>query len=169
MKMVVLSLQINDMEKLMIKPTIIAICGKSAAGKDTLKYDLEEVLFRNSILINIILSDTTRPPRVNEIQGEDYNFIPEREFLANISKQRYIEYSRFRNWYYGTQKIAIQEDKVNIGVFNREGIKSLSQLSYNYNVIVVYLKINFKERMRRSCYREGRFRIEFLRRALTDF
>ena len=58
---------------------------------------------------------------------------------------------------------------MNIGIFNADGIKSLYELSFYYNVIVVYVKVKFFERTRRSYYREQGFKFEFLRRAFTDF
>ena len=50
---------------------IIALIGKSGAGKDTL---LKRVLAKHPEYNNLI-SYTTRPPRSNEVHGRDYYFI----------------------------------------------------------------------------------------------
>ena len=49
---------------------IFAICGKSAAGKDTLTNRVSKKL-----KIPKVISCTTRPKRKNEIDGVDYKFI----------------------------------------------------------------------------------------------
>ena len=94
--MVVLNLQISVGVKKMTKTTIIAICGKSAAGKDTLKRNLQAALIKEQVPVHLMVSDTTRPRRIDEANKVDYNFISQREFLNNIEEQKYIEYSCFR-------------------------------------------------------------------------
>jgi guanylate kinase len=53
----------------------IALIGKSGAGKDTVKKEL-----CNYIGVIPEVSYTTRPPRLNEIHGVDYNFVCEEKF-----------------------------------------------------------------------------------------
>ena len=54
------------------KIKVIAICGKSAAGKDTL---LQEILKLNRPDVHEIISCTTRPPREGEAHGKNYYFL----------------------------------------------------------------------------------------------
>lgn len=168
MMMVQLNLQINAMEREMNKPILIAICGKSAAGKDSLAKELTRVLLYHNVRCKRLISDTTRPRRINEVQDIDYHFITEYEFKHNIALERYIEFSYFHRWYYGINKFQIHPDVINVGVFNPIGIRQLDELQNLYNIIVVYIDMDFKERMRRSIARENKFRIEFLRRAFAD-
>ena len=49
-----------------------------------------------------------------------------------------LEYTKFNNWYYGTGVDSVREDKINIGVFNPTGIKTLLQLE-NVKVFPVYI------------------------------
>lgn len=44
-----------------------------------------------NIANRIIISDTTRPPRVYERDGIDYYFIPEKDFIRGINKNVYLE------------------------------------------------------------------------------
>jgi len=166
--MVQLNLQINAMEREMNKPILIAICGKSAAGKDSLAKELTRVLVYHDIPCKKLLSDTTRPRRINEVQDIDYHFITEYEFKHNIALERYIECSYFHRWYYGINKFQIDKDKINVGVFNPIGLRQLEELQHLYDIIVVYIDIPFKERLRRSINRENRFKLEFLRRGVND-
>jgi guanylate kinase len=44
-----------------------------------------------------IVSSTTRPPRVNEIDNKDYHFITNKEFLNKIIHNEMLEWTQFRN------------------------------------------------------------------------
>lgn len=152
----------------MSKPVIVAICGKSATGKDTLAKLLYNDLNRQGIAANLIISDTTRELRDNETKGVDYNFLDKITFLQKAINKEYLEYTKFRGWYYGTPKSAIKENKINIGVFNVQGLRSLLEYKKDYRIVVVYLEANLKTRLQRSHDREHKWKIEFFRRAWVD-
>lgn len=151
------------------KPLIVAICGKSAAGKDTLAKELTVELRNQGWKVNRLVSDTSRPPRAGEIADIDYHFISRKAFENNIQHNKYLEYSEFNGWYYGTEKTSLQENAINIGVFNAKGIQSLKQFQKMIDVVPVYIQVDFLERMRRSYNRENKFRLEYLKRAWRDF
>lgn len=153
----------------MTKPLIIAICGKSAAGKDTLMKMLYKTFQEKNTLAHIMISDTTRPKRINEQENVDYYFISNREFQRNIWNNQYLEYAEFRKWYYGTHRLEVDRSVINIGVFNPKGITNLAELQNEFTVLPVYLKVNFRERMLRSYNREEKFKFEYLRRAFVDW
>lgn len=69
--------------------------GKTSIVKNILK-EFPEIIFS--------ISATTRPKRNNEIDGVDYFFISEKEFLEKIEKDGFIEWERFYDYYYGTPK-----------------------------------------------------------------
>ena len=60
----------------MNKYKIIAICGKSASGKDTLLR-----MIMNNTALHEIVSCTTRPPREGEVNGKNYHHIIDPETL----------------------------------------------------------------------------------------
>lgn len=150
----------------MTKPVIVAICGKSASGKDT----LAKAFQKGGYGFTNIVSDTTRPPRQGEVDGINYNFIPPREFTKRMRQEEYLEFSEFRGWYYGTNKQSVS-GSVNIGVFNMDGIVSLLQFSRKdeYTIIPVYLKVNVFTRLCRSIKRERKISLEMIRRVLADW
>lgn len=151
-----------------LKPVIIAICGKSASGKDTLARWLVSMLKAIGMSVNVIINDTTRPPRIYEENGIDYNFLTETEFHNNINYNKYLEYSCFNNWFYGTDKEAIDPDSINVGIFNINGISNLAMHQNEYEILCVYLKCNLYSRIKRSIEREGCFKKEYIRRIFTD-
>ena len=148
------------------KTIIIAIVGKSASGKDTLKQKLIEYL-RGVYPVNKIITSTTRPPRKNEIDGEDYHFYwTKRQFFDNWL----LEWTKFKNWYYGTTHDAIWKYYVNIGVFN---LKSLRQLYASVGkeciIIPIYIEEKWTTRFVRMFHRDGGFRFEHIRRLFRDW
>lgn len=145
-----------------MKPVIIAICGAAASGKDTLLNALAPALGATKII-----SDTTRPPRVGEKNGINYNFITENEFDWRLVNGKYLEFSRFRGWLYGTSKDVVC-GKVNIGVFNMDGMLSLYQYKDMYEIIPIYLKIPVWTRIKRYINRDGKFTWECVRRLFAD-
>ena len=56
-----------------MKPIVIGICGKSAAGKDSTATRLVEEYKKIGIPAKKVISYTTRPPREGEIDGVDYH------------------------------------------------------------------------------------------------
>ncbi len=79
---------------------IFVISGPSGSGKNTV-YD---GLVAKSDKIAQTVSVTTRAPRDGEVDGRDYYFVTEEEFLDKISKDEFIEYVNYGKNYYGTLK-----------------------------------------------------------------
>ena len=84
---------------------------------------------------NMIVSDTTRPPRIYEENGLDYNFLSETEFHNKINYDKYLEYSYFNGWFYGTDYDTIDINSVNIGIFNIDGISSIAAHQDKYEML----------------------------------
>ncbi len=80
------------------KKLIIVISSPSGAGKSTIC----KQLLNDDPQLKISISDTTRPPRDNEINGRDYNFIEINEFERRIKNNEYIEYANVFGNYYGS-------------------------------------------------------------------
>src|SRR5690625_7765255 len=68
---------------------LFVIAGPSGSGKTSL---IAALLERHSGLA-LSVSDTTRPPRAGEIDGEHYHFIGDAEFRAGGDEGVYLEYA----------------------------------------------------------------------------
>ena len=131
-----------------MKPTIVAIIGPSASGKDTLMRQLY-IRFSMGTMIEqyphvyYIISTTTRPPRKNEINHQDYHFVSEELFDSLIKREALLEWTEFHGWKFGTDILAVSDkpDAINLGVSCPEAIKSL-QKHDEYNLIIIYLIVN---------------------------
>ena len=77
---------------------IVIISSPSGAGKTSICKKLLE--YDKNLRISI--SDTTRIPRDNEIDGTHYNFISKDKFLLKIKNNEYVEYAMVFGNYYGS-------------------------------------------------------------------
>lgn len=129
---------------------IIALCGKSGAGKDSLMMAIFSHLEK---YLNPIISHTTRPKREKEIADKSYHFVSEDEFLTLIDENKMLETTSFNNWYYGTSIDSLSDDKINIGVFNPDGIMSLLK-DDRIELEIYYITAKGKTRLIRQLNRE---------------
>lgn len=158
----------------MEKRNIIAICGPSCSGKDTLAQQLNKSCLKNQIPTHMVVPCTTRPARVGEQQDREYHFITPEDFYDKANNGDFLEYNGFRGWHYGTlrQDIVKNHEIVNIGIFNPKGMNKILYTAADANhdnLLIVNLKANTKTRLFRSINREHKIKFEYFRRALTDF
>jgi guanylate kinase len=132
------------------KYKVIAICGKSASGKDTLL----RTIMTNYPWLHRIINCTTRPPRENERDNIDYHFLSLDEFVKkSLVMNKMIEVTQFREWLYGTSIEDLVENEINIGVFSPSGINALLHRE-DIDLYVVQVEASAKVRLLRSLTRE---------------
>jgi guanylate kinase len=78
---------------------LFVVSAPSGAGKSTLCDAL-----RQTPNFVYSVSCTTRPPRAGEIEGEDYQFVTEKEFLSRVEAGEFLEHAKVHDHYYGTLK-----------------------------------------------------------------
>ena len=152
----------------MEKIKIIALFGEAGSGKDYIQNALIESTWDKRYFHKVI-SSTTRPPREGEKDGVDYHFIPSSaEFFNLDNMHKWIEFTSFRNWWYGTSIDHLSTEKINIGVFNIKGICSLLE-DEQIECLPIYIKTYPKIRLLRQLQRETNPDCdEIIRRYLTD-
>ena len=78
---------------------MFVISAPSGAGKTTLCDALRQTPdFVYSV------SCTTRLPRAGEIEGDDYHFLSEKDFLFRVDAGEFLEYANVHGRYYGTTR-----------------------------------------------------------------
>lgn len=147
-----------------LKIKVIALLGEAGSGKDSL---LQRVIASHPNYKELI-SHTTRPPREGEVEGKNYYYVTQKEFLDLIQNGQMLEYAQFNGWFYGTSISAFDKDKINIGVFNQAGIKTLLSRD-DIELKVFYIFADPAVRLIRQLTREKNPNInEILRRYKTD-
>jgi len=87
----------------------VIISGPTGTGKTTICKKLVEKI--DEFFYSI--SCTTRKKRENEIDGKDYYFITKEEFEKMIKEDKFLEYAKIYNEYYGTPKEPVFENLKN--------------------------------------------------------
>jgi len=83
--------------------TLMTITGETCAGKS---YLLDKLVENN--IVNKIVSCTTRPPRIGEIDGKDYYFLSKEDFQWGLDRGNFAEHVEFNGTHYGTTNDEIQ-------------------------------------------------------------
>tara|TARA_B100001123_G_scaffold339975_1_gene385184 strand:+ start:362 stop:994 length:633 start_codon:yes stop_codon:yes gene_type:complete len=79
---------------------MFVLSSPSGVGKTTLTKKLAE----NNSNFKISISHTTRKPRPNEVNEQDYYFVSETEFNSLVKKNSFFEYAKIFDHFYGTLK-----------------------------------------------------------------
>lgn len=76
---------------------IFIVSGPSGSGKSTITKKVRDLL-----QIPLSISATSRKARPGEVEGKDYYFLEEKNFLEKIENNEFFEYAKVHNNYYGT-------------------------------------------------------------------
>lgn len=145
---------------------IVALFGAAGAGKDAILAELTK-RYKDKLNLHEIVSCTTRPPRQGEIDGVNYYFISQEEFTNKTLNDEMLEATCFRDWWYGTPRTSLKEDKINVGVFNINGLECLEESKDD--ILPIYISATDKTRLIRQLTREENPDCdEILRRFQTD-
>lgn len=148
----------------MKKYKIIALIGEAGSGKDTILHSI----LKKGFNCHEIISCTTRSPREGEKEGVNYYYLTIEEFENKLLNDQMLEATVFNGWCYGTSYDSLDENKVNIGVFNPAGIETLAERE-DIDLRVFYIKVSNKERLLRQLNREKNPNTsEIIRRYLAD-
>ena len=117
---------------------MVIVSSPSGAGKTTL---VKKISSENSFSISI--SHTTRKPRSYELDGSHYFFVSNSEFKKLISNEKFLEYAKVFNNYYGSLKDTVI-DKLNKGeniIFDIDwqGTEQIKQKNLKYKIITVFI------------------------------
>ena len=77
---------------------LLFLTGPSGAGKTTLTHRL----MQEEPTLAFSVSHTTRKPRPNEVDGQDYHFVAEADFLERVERGEFAEWAEVHGHYYGT-------------------------------------------------------------------
>ena len=87
------------------QPLLIVISGPSGVGKDSLVQRME----RRGCPFYFVVTATDRPPRAEEVEGEDYFFVSTEEFERMIEEGELLEHAVVYGQYKGIPKQQVRE------------------------------------------------------------
>jgi guanylate kinase len=132
---------IHDGENIMV-----ILSSPSGVGKTTLTKKIQQKY--QSFKISV--SHTTRASRSNEIDGVDYYFVSYDEFKKSIKDNKFYEYAKIFENYYGTLKKNVDETIVKNDIIfdiDWQGTKQLSKFK-SLNLIKIFLITSNKEELK---------------------
>ena len=128
---------------------IIVLLGASGSGKSS----IENVLSKE-FGYDKIVSYTTRPQRVGETNGKDYNFIDHETFNEAVRKGLFAEYDEYsQDRFYGTLKSDYNKGN-KVVVLTPNGFRQLKK-TFGLDVYSVLVDANLGTRMKRYIDRCG--------------
>ena len=126
---------------------MVILSSPSGVGKTTITKKIQQ----KYPSFKISVSHTTRLPRSNEVNGIDYNFTSILEFKKLIKEDKFYEYAKIFDNYYGTLKKSVDDlFKTNDIIFDIDwqGSQQLSKFK-NLKLVKIFLTPPNKEELRK--------------------
>lgn len=140
---------------------LVVIVGGLASGKTTLAKYLEQ-----NHNYKRIVTYTTRPARLGEIEGVDYRFISDTTFQDLSRSGFFFETMQYQTaegvWWYGTSRESLEKKGKNVVVLSPKAAITLKD-----SALIVWLDTPLKLRMERALAR-GDNPLEIARRVIAD-
>ena len=132
---------------------LVVLSAPSGCGKDTVFKELKKI--RNDIVESV--SATTRKPREGEVNGVNYYFKTDDEFVQMINDGKLLEYARYNNCYYGTPvegvEKAIADGKICFLIIEVEGAQNIMKMIPD--CITIFLSPPSIDELRRRLYKRS--------------
>ena len=127
---------------------MLILVGPSASGKT----EVANILINKYQMVRMI-TYTTRPIRVGEVDGVSYHFVTKDEFIKLKENDEFVETVFYNDNYYGTRKSDVKNNK--IVILEPSGLNAFNQKMRN-EVVSFYLNTNEVERINRMIYRKDK-------------
>lgn len=146
---------------------MVVLSSPSGAGKTTITKKIQQKI--NSFKISV--SHTTRKPRLNEVDGIDYNFIDHKSFETKIKNNFFYEYAKIFDNYYGTSKIAVNDTIKNNDIIfdiDWQGNKQLSKFK-ELNLLKIFITTKSKKDLKKRLTSRNQDSIEEVNKRLNCY
>ena len=146
---------------------MVILSSPSGVGKTTLTKKIQQKY--QSFKISV--SHTTRSPRSNEVDGVDYYFVAHNDFQELIKKNKFYEYAKIFENYYGTLKENVDKTiETNDILFDIDwqGTKKLSKFK-ELNLIKIFLIADNKEELKKRLIKRNQNTDEEIEKRFNSF
>ena len=146
---------------------MVVLSSPSGVGKTTITKKVQQKY--QSFKLSV--SHTTRPPRSNEVNGVDYHFVSKKTFEDLIKNNKFYEYAKIFDNYYGTLKKSVDDIiKKNDIIFDIDwqGTKQLSKFK-NLNLLKIYLIPTSKQELKKRLINRNQNTAEEIERRFNSY
>ena len=146
---------------------LVILSSPSGVGKTTLTKKIQQKY--QSFKISV--SHTTRPPRSNEVDGVDYHFTTKKKFEELIKTNKFYEYAKIFENYYGTLKKDVDEIiKKNDILFDIDwqGTKQLSKFKH-LKLIKIFLITSNKQELKNRLLKRNQNTADEINKRFNSF
>lgn len=146
---------------------MVILSSPSGVGKTTLTKKIQQKY--QSFKISV--SHTTRAPRSNEVDGVDYNFVSKKKFEELIKENKFYEYAKIFENYYGTLKENVDKTIIKNDIIfdiDWQGTKQLSKFN-NLNLVKIFLLASDKNNLRKRLIKRNQNTLDEIEKRLKSF
>ena len=140
----------------------------SGAGKTTL---VKKISKNKNFLISI--SHTTRRPRPNEINGKDYYFTSKNNFQKLIKENKFLEYAKvFDNFYGSSKKLIISKlDKGKNIIFDIDwqGTRQIRNKKLKFKLITIFILPPSKNELFKRLVKREKKNMKTVKKRMREF
>lgn len=138
-----------------MKKKVVIFSAPSGSGKTT----VVKHLISKFPCLEFSISATSRQPRGSEVDGQDYYFLSEEQFLAKVAADDFVEYEQvYQGSYYGTLKSEVERiwSKGNIILFDVDVKGGVNLKKYfGDDALSVFIQAPSAEELRRRLEKRG--------------
>lgn len=98
-------INVSGEELVMRQGLLFVFSGPSGVGKGTVL----EKLLHDFGEVEYSISATTRGRRQGEVEGQDYFFLSKEDFFKKVEQEKFIEWAKVHNNYYGTPRDYVEK------------------------------------------------------------
>jgi len=152
----------HDVENIMV-----ILSSPSGVGKTTITKKIQQKY--QSFKISV--SHTTRTPRSNEVDGVDYHFISHEKFDELVKQNKFYEYAKIFDNFYGTLKESVDSTiKKNDIIFDIDwqGTQQLSKFK-NLKLIKIFLIPSNKSELKKRLIKRNQNTLEEIEKRFNSF
>ena len=149
------------------KNIMVILSSPSGVGKTTLTKKIQQKY--QSFKISV--SHTTRSPRSNEVDGIDYHFISNKKFRELIKSNKFYEYAKIFENYYGTLKANVDQTILKNDIIfdiDWQGTKQLSKYK-KLKLVKIYLITNNKEELKKRLIKRNQNTDDEIKKRFNSF
>ena len=146
---------------------MVILSSPSGVGKTTLTKKIQQKYHT----FKISVSHTTRSPRSNEVDGVDYNFVSLKKFEDLIDQNKFYEYAKIFENYYGTLKKNVDETIFKNDIIfdiDWQGTKQLSNFK-DLKLTKIYLITDNKDELKKRLIKRNQNTKEEVEKRFRSF